>query len=134
MIFDNYYNMTEIYNPQGLYWNYFYHVWKTFSTSPFSNAILFTTETPGITSVTVTPATVTVAKGASQQFVANVVSTGFAPKTVIWSIIGNTSTSTTISETGLLTVGADETTNITVTATSTYDNTKNGTATVTVPN
>lgn len=134
MIFDNYYNMTEIYNPQGLYWNYFYHVWKTFSTSPFSNAILFTTETPGITSVTVTPTTVTVAKGASQQFVANVVSTGFAPKTVIWSINGNTSTSTTISETGLLTVGADETTNITVTATSTYDNTKNGTATVTVPN
>lgn len=132
MIFDNYYNMTEIYNPQGLYWNYFYHVWKTFSTSPFSNAILFTTETPGITSVTVAPATATVAKGTSQQFTANVVSTGFAPKTVTWTIAGNTSDATTISATGLLTVSVDETTNITVTATSTYDNTKTGAATVTV--
>ena len=34
MIFDNLQNFTENYNGQGLYWNYFYHVWKTFSTSP----------------------------------------------------------------------------------------------------
>ena len=42
MIFDNLQNFTENYNGQGLYWNYYYHVWKTFSTSPYANAILFT--------------------------------------------------------------------------------------------
>lgn len=26
-----------------MYWNYFYHVWKTISSSPFSNAIVFVT-------------------------------------------------------------------------------------------
>lgn len=50
----------------------------------------------------------------------------------IWSITGNTSSATTMSENGLLTVAPDESTNITVTATSTYDTTKSGTASVTV--
>ena len=27
----------------GLYWNYFYHTWKTISNSPFANAIVFVT-------------------------------------------------------------------------------------------
>ena len=131
MIFDNYYNMTEIYNPQGLYWNYFYHVWKTFSVSPFSNAILFTTETPTVTSVTVSPNTATVAKGDTSQFTATVVASGFAPKEVTWTITG--STLSTIDSKGLLTVAANETaTTITITATSTYNSTKTGTATVTV--
>lgn len=39
---------------------------------------------------------------------------------------------TPMSENGLLTVAPDESTNITVTATSTYDTTKSGTASVTV--
>lgn len=133
MIFDNYYNMTEIYNPQGLYWNYFYHVWKTFSISPFSNAVLFTTETPAITSVTVSPATVTVAKGATAQFSAVVVNTGFAPKDVIWSVTGTEDVTSTIDVNGLLTVSGTETnTTLTVTATSAFDGSKKGTATVTV--
>lgn len=134
MIFDNFYNMTEIYNPQGLYWNYFYHVWKTFSASPFANAILFTEQTPAITSVTVSPATATVAKGASSQFSATVVTTGFAPKDVTWTVTGTSAVTSTISDDGLLTVAADEAnTTLTVTATSTFDGTKAGTATVTVP-
>lgn len=133
MIFDNFYNMTEIYNPQGLYWNYFYHVWKTFSISPFSNAVLFTTETPAITSVAVTPNTVTVKKGMTTQFTANVVNTGFASKEVVWSVKGSTSTKSTIDSNGLLTVSSGETNaSLTVTATSVYNNNKKGTATVTV--
>lgn len=32
---------TEKYVASGLYWNYFYHVWKTFSHSPFSNIVAF---------------------------------------------------------------------------------------------
>ena len=132
MIFDNYYNMTEIYNPEGLYWNYFYHVWKTFSVSPFSNAILFTTTTPAVTSVTVSPSTATVAKGNSTQLTAVVATNGFAPKTVTWSMTG--ASSSTVNEEGLVTIGADETaTSITVTATSVFDNTKAGSANITVP-
>lgn len=131
MVFDNFYNFTEQYNGEGLYWNYWYHVWKTFSASPFANAILFTTDTPGVTSVTVTPKTATVAKGATQQMTASVITTGFAPKTVTWSLTG--ATSSTISANGLLSVGADETgTSITVTATSTFDTSKTGSSTITV--
>lgn len=33
--------MTEKEVASGLRWNYFYHVWKTISTSPFSNAVAF---------------------------------------------------------------------------------------------
>lgn len=45
MVFDNLTNFTENYNGEGMYWNYFYHVWRTYSTSLFANAILFTTDT-----------------------------------------------------------------------------------------
>ena len=131
MIFDNYYNMTEQYNGQGLYWNYWYHVWKTFSTSPFANALVFTTATPAISAVSVTPSTATVTKGQSLQMYATVTSTGFADKKVTWAISG--ATSSTISPNGLLQVGSGETaSSITVTATSVFDNTKSGTATITV--
>lgn len=44
-IYDNLNTMTEQQVASGLYWNYFYHVWKTVSWSPFSNAIVFVEET-----------------------------------------------------------------------------------------
>lgn len=40
-IYDNLSAMTETYVASGMYWNYFYNVWKTVSSSPFSNAIVF---------------------------------------------------------------------------------------------
>ena len=40
-IYDNQNKMTEKYVASGEYWNYFYNVWKTVSSSPFSNAIVF---------------------------------------------------------------------------------------------
>lgn len=133
MVFDNYMNMTEQYNGQGLYWNYWYHVWKTFSVSPFNNGVLFTTETPAITSVTVSPSSATVTKGEMLQLTATVVSTGFAEKDVIWSVAGDDMIATSISPTGLLKVGATETaTTVTATATSKFDGTKKGTATITI--
>lgn len=133
MIFDNFINMTEIYNPQGLYWNYFYHVWKTFSISPFSNAILFTTETPTVNSVTVTPGTATVAKNGILQLSAVVDVDGFANKDVTWSLTGTSAVTSTISPTGLLSVpGNEANTTLTVTATSVADTTKSGTATITI--
>lgn len=40
-VYDNLSNMTDKYVASGMYWNYFYNVWKTVSSSPFSNAIVF---------------------------------------------------------------------------------------------
>lgn len=133
MIFDNFYNFTENYNGQGLYWNYFYHTWKTFSVSPFANNTVYVAGAPTVTSVTVTPATATVLKGQSLHLTANVVTTNFAPKSVTWTMTGNTSQDTHIDIYGNLFVAEDETgTAITVTATPTFDNTKTGTSTITV--
>lgn len=85
--------------------------------------------TSPITSVSVNPATTTVKKTKTQQFSANVTGTGAT--TVTWSASGGTKSS--ISASGLLTVGAAETaTTLTVKATSTVDSNKFGTATVTV--
>lgn len=48
-IYDNNTMFTETYVASGLYWNYFYHVWKTVSSSPFSNAVVFVTDSATIT-------------------------------------------------------------------------------------
>lgn len=42
-VYDNEAKFTEKYVASGLYWNYFYHNWKTISSSPFSNAVVFCT-------------------------------------------------------------------------------------------
>lgn len=131
MIFDNFYNFTEQYNGEGLYWNYWYHVWKTFSISPFANNALFIPGTPAVTSVTVSPATATVAAGQSAQFTATVATSDFAPKSVVWSV--DDSTKATVDKSGKVTIMAGaEAGNVTVTATSTFDSTKKGTATITI--
>ena len=40
-VYDNNAKFTEQYVASGMYWNYFYNVWKTISYSPFSNAVVF---------------------------------------------------------------------------------------------
>lgn len=40
-IYDNLSKFTEKYIASGLRWNYFYHTWKTISTSPFHNMVVF---------------------------------------------------------------------------------------------
>lgn len=47
-IYDNNNKFTEKYVASGLYWNYFYHTWKTVSSSPFANAITFVTSDANI--------------------------------------------------------------------------------------
>lgn len=47
-IYDNNNKFTEKYVASGMYWNYFYHTWKTVSSSPFANAVVFVTDTPSI--------------------------------------------------------------------------------------
>lgn len=120
MVFDNYQQFTENYNGRGLYWQYFFHAWKTFSISPYKNAILFTYTESTVTAITVTPGgTVTLAPGENQTFTANVTATGFGDKSVVWSVSGNTSTDTRINpNSGRLVIARDEEAEtLTVTAT-----------------
>lgn len=55
-VYDNNNKFTEKYVASGLYWNYFYHTWKTVSNSPFANAVVFVTSDADIA----LPASITV--------------------------------------------------------------------------
>ena len=48
-VYDNNNKFTEKYVASGLYWNYFYHTWKTVSWSPFANAIVFVDDAATVT-------------------------------------------------------------------------------------
>lgn len=54
-VYDNNNKFTEKYVASGLYWNYFYHVWKTISYSPFANIVAFSLDA-GVTDL---PSTLT---------------------------------------------------------------------------
>lgn len=47
-VYDNENKFTEQYVASGMYWNYFYHTWKTVSYSPFANAIVFVSDNAAI--------------------------------------------------------------------------------------
>ena len=123
--------MRDTPNGEGLYWQYWYHVWKTFSMSPFSNAIVFVPGQPEINSVSVSPSAVTQRAGTSIMFTATVDTNYFASKAVKWTTDNE---AVTISAEGIAYIPADvpNGTVITATATSVYDNTKTATATITV--
>ena len=131
MIYDNLKEVTEQYNGQGLYWNYWLHVWKTLSVSPFANTALFVEGTPSVTSVEITPLTLTLPAGGNTALKATVVVANFAPKSVVWTTDNELAT---INSSGVLTLDESLTsaTVIEVTATSTFDKTKKGVATITV--
>ena len=137
MIWDNMNQFTEKYNGEGLYWNYWYHQWKTFSISPFANAVVFVPGAPSITSVTVSPDAAVIMPGQSILLSATVVASNFASQAVKWSATISAAEApdkVSISPLGVLTVSPDITggTEITVTATSVFDSTKTDTATITV--
>lgn len=86
-----------------------------------------------VTSVTVSPETVSMQKGGTQQFIATVNGTNSPEQTVFWEVTGNDKAETSIDATGLLTVAADETaSSLTITATSAADTGKSGSATIIV--
>ncbi|MDR1787882.1 MAG: leucine-rich repeat protein [Treponema sp.] len=88
--------------------------------------------TPTVTGVTVTPATVSVVKGKTQQFNATVAGENSPAQTVTWTVEGTGKTGTAM-DGATLTVASDETAaTLTVRATSKVDTSKSGTATVTV--
>lgn len=90
MIFDALLKFAENYNGQGLYWNYFLHHWQYLSTSPFVNVVSFTTGTPSVTGITVSPSEATYLNNQERvQNVAidvNVTSQYGADSSVAWTV------------------------------------------------
>lgn len=126
---------TEFVNPTTLDRNVFLHAHEVISSSPFANGCVFTTVAPSVVSVTVSPATATVTAGQGLELSAVVVTTGFANKSVTWSVDDNAYADGVRIDvaSGKLTVPANATVeSITVTATSVFDSTKSNTAVVTV--
>ena len=89
----------------------------------------------GISGVTVTPSTSDIPKGYAFEFTATVTGDKLseADKSVTWTVTGSTRQETKITADGVLTIAAAETAEtLTIKAISIADNSKNGTATVTV--
>lgn len=121
------------YNGEGLYWNYFYHVWMVYSLSPFANAVAFGTATPTVTALTVTPTEATVKAGGTVQITTAVTGTGDPTSKCSFALTGNTDPETVVNTMGKVILGSKETgPTITVTATSVQDTSKTATCTITV--
>lgn len=129
MIFDNLIEMRDVENGQGLYWNYFYHLWKTFSVSPFSNAVMYVPAKPTVVSVEVVPATATIHAGGNLALTTTVEVTGFAPQTVIYE---SNNDNVFVTNGGVVTANENATGTATITVKSTFDETKTDTMTVTI--
>lgn len=98
-----------------------------------TNSAAVTVLPPAVTGVTVSPAGSSVEQGKARQFSADVAVVSGADSRVLWTVAGEKSADTKISQAGLLTVGADETAaTLTVKATSVFDAGQSGTAVVTV--
>lgn len=126
---------TEWENPTTLDRNIFLHAQDVISSSPFANAVVFTTVTPSVTAIDITPASANVLAGTTLQLSAETTTTGFANKSVTWSVDADSlADGVTIDLVkGLLTIPADVTVEtITVTATSVFDSTVTDTATITI--
>lgn len=108
---------------------------KTTSSFGFGTTCVITYRvgTANMLDVHVTPELVELEKGASYQFNAEVVGENVPYSGVVWSVEGNNSEGTTVSEEGLLQVASDESsTTFAVVATSFYDEASSGKAVVTI--
>ncbi len=107
------------------------------ATSQQDNALTgtITVQVAAVNSVTVTADAENVGKGKTLQFTATVTGHNLdeANEAVTWSVSGSTNAGTTINDSGLLTVAANETAeSLTVTATSVFDESKTESKTVTI--
>ena len=92
--------------------------------------VVFTQSAQAVNSVSVSPSTATLSAGGKVKLEAVVATTGFANKAVTWS---SSSADVTVDQEGNVVVGSNAQAGaVTITATSVYDNTKSGTATITV--
>jgi hypothetical protein len=96
---------TDFYNPQTLKRNHWLHEWGIVATSPFAPALVFVKIEPAVTSVSVSPSSATVTKGQKLQLSANVSTTGFANKAVLWTQDGGTGAK--INQAGVLEIASN---------------------------
>lgn len=116
----------------GAYINYFLHDWLTVVQWPWAQRAVFTTGTPSVTAVTVTPSEITASAGDAVEFTAEVTGENIYDSSVTWSVAGAESANTKMVGNQLI-IGKYETaTTLTVTATSNENTSKSGAATVTL--
>ena len=105
---------------------------SAYDTGMRQSAVITVTYAPAVNSVSVSPDTDSLMQGESRQLVATVNAVGGAETTVTW-VSSDTDNKVAVSDTGFVTVAADAVPgNYTITATSTVDSSKLGTATMTV--
>jgi len=134
VVADQLFETASMWNPASLQNNYWLHHWQVISASRFVPAIAFTVDegdeiiklNPPVTAleaITVTATdgtTVTsVARGERYQLNTDTVTDGNSDG-IRWTLTGNTSPRTYLSQTGVLTVGGDEWGTLTARATSTW--------------
>ncbi len=123
MVYDKLQKLETIRNPQGLYWNYYYHIWQVLSVSRFQNAVAFVSgNVKPVTNVIINPTIGSLKAGKEFELTAYVRSTDGQDHHVTWSVEGSTSdttvqSGTTISQDGLLTLSPNQTGELRVTAT-----------------
>lgn len=128
-IYDSYIEShTSPLNGEGLYYNNWYHVQKILSASPFRNAIMLVGTEQKIDSVTLNISDVTLPVNGSVTAMATVATTGFAPKTLIYT--SNNPEVATVDASGTIT--AVSTGSAVITAKSKFDSSKTATVNVTV--
>lgn len=131
--------ITEIYqslNQMGPYQNYSLHASRCYCFSPFFKAVAFTVGAQSIGSVTIDPATASMARGDIKTFKANVESINLADPSVVWTVdaahadnvVLDRLDNQTVSVRLVTAIPAGET--ITLTATSVFDNSKTAAATI----
>lgn len=130
---ENFRTLTDSRNGAALTWNYFYTMSEMFSYSPFFPCIVFTTDTVGLTTVSVTDTTGNV--GTDVEVTALVTGTDqYTPQMLDFDVEGATSQYTSfIPGSNILHIANDEkAATLTVKATSRYKSTVSGTGTITV--
>ena len=130
---ENFRTLTDSRNGAALTWNYFYTMSEMFSYSPFFPCIVFTTDTVGLTTVSVTDTAGNV--GTDVEITALVTGDSqYTPQMLDFDVEGATSQYTGfIPGSNILHIANDEkAATLTVKATSRYDSTISGTGTVTV--
>ena len=126
---------TSFYNPESMKNNHWLHYWGIKSTSPFKQAVVFTTDPVSVTSVAISPSTASVYADQSIELKATVTTTGFANKSVLWSVDSTSAAAgVKINQYGKLFIPADveANTQITVTAKSVFNQSVTNTAVITV--
>lgn len=129
MMWDYVNEFANNYSNSGLGYNYNYHVWKVIGLSPFVNQVAFDGNAQAVNTVTVTPASASLAVGGTLQLTATVDSTGFPSHKVTWT---SDNANVTVDSNGFVKVNAGASGTANITATSVANSGKTGKCTITI--